>query len=461
MRFRDEDLQDRMGDSARRNDRDIILDSITEGVFTVDREWRIISFNRAAEEITGIPRSRAIGQPCKEILRANICEGKCALAETIRTGEPIICKRVTLLDAKGQQKPINITTALLKDEKGNVVGGVETFRDLSRIEKLQKEIQRKYEVADIVSCSHSMRKLFDILPGIAESSSTVLIEGESGTGKELIARAIHSMSRRKRRPFVAINCGALPDTLLESELFGYMAGAFTDAKKNKPGRFALAEGGTLLLDEIGDVSPAMQARLLRFMQEKVFEPLGSVEPVKSDVRVIAATNKNLSRLVKDGSFREDLYYRINIVKMEVPPLRDRMEDVPLLAAHFIERFNSLQDKEITGITEDALACLMAHDFPGNIRELENIIERVFVLCHSGEIERVHLPQGICTVSPGNGPPSGQASFRQMEATFLMNALRRHNWNRTRTAEALGIHKTTIFRKIKSLGLKIPSRQNRT
>lgn len=446
-----------MNDASRRSDRDIILDSITEGVFTVDRRWRIKSFNRAAEEITGIPRSRAIGQPCKDILRANICEGKCALAETIRTGEPIICKRVTLLDAKGQQKPINITTALLKDEEGNVIGGVETFRDLSRIEQLQKEIQRKYEVADIVSCSHRMRELFDILPGIAESSSTVLINGESGTGKELFARAIHSMSRRKRRPFVAVNCGALPDTLLESELFGYMAGAFTDAKRDKPGRFALAEGGTLLLDEIGDVSPAMQVRLLRFMQEKVYEPLGSVASVKSDVRVIAATNKNLTQLVKDGSFREDLYYRINIVKMEVPPLRDRMEDVPLLAAHFIERFNSLQGKEIAGITEGALACLMEHDFPGNIRELENIIERAFVLCHTGEIERSNLPPGICAVSTGDEPPSGQDSFRQMEATFLMNALRRHNWNRTRTAEALGIHKTTIFRKIKALGLKVPRR----
>ncbi len=449
-----------MNEASRQSDRDIILDSITEGVFTVDRRWRIKSFNRAAEEITGIPRSRAIGQPCKDILRANICEGKCALAETIRTGEPIICKRVTLLDTDGQQRPINITTALLKNEEGDVIGGVETFRDLSRIEQLQKEIQRKYEVADIVSCSHRMRELFDILPGIAESSSTVLIEGGSGTGKELFARAIHNMSRRKRRPFVAVNCGALPDTLLESELFGYMAGAFTDAKKDKPGRFALAEGGTLLLDEIGDISPAMQVRLLRFMQEKVYEPLGSVESIKSDVRVIAATNKNLAQLVKDGSFREDLYYRINIVKMDVPPLRDRMEDVPLLVAHFIERFNSLQNKEITGISEGALACLMAHDFPGNIRELENIIERVFVLCRSGEIERSHLPPGISAGSTEDEPPSGQASFRQMEATFLMNALRRNNWNRTRTAESLGIHKTTIFRKIKLLGLKIPSRQNR-
>ncbi len=444
-----------MKDLPKRSDRDIILDSITEGVFTVDREWRITSFNRAAEEITGIPRDSAIGQPCKDILRANICEGDCALAETIRTGESIIGRHVTLLDADGQQKPICITTALLKNEDGNVIGGVETFRDMSRIEQLRKEIRRKYEVADIVSCSHRMRGLFEILPGIAESSSTVLIEGESGTGKELFARAIHSMSLRRSRPFVAVNCGALPDSLLESELFGYEAGAFTDAKREKPGRFALAEGGTLLLDEIGDVSQAMQVRLLRFLQEKVYEPLGSVRTVKGDVRVIAATNKDLARLVKDGGFREDLFYRINIVRLEVPPLRDRMEDVPLLVDHFIERFNSLQGKDITGMTEEALTCLMAHDFPGNVRELENIVERAFVLCHNGYIEPAHLPPAICSASTADESMSGQVSLRQMEATFLMNALRRHNWNRTKTAEALGIHKTTIFRKIKALGLKVP------
>ncbi|MCK4539047.1 MAG: sigma 54-interacting transcriptional regulator [Candidatus Krumholzibacteria bacterium] len=439
------------------SDCDIILDSITEGVFTVDREWRITSFNRAAEKITGIPRSRAIGQPCKDILRADICEGRCTLAETIRTGEPIICKRVTLIDVNGQQKPINITTALLKDGEGNIIGGVETFRDLSRIEQLRKEILQKYKVADIISRSHRMREIFTILPGIAQSSSTVLIEGESGTGKELVARALHSMSLRKNRPFIAVNCGALPDTLLESELFGYKAGAFTDAKTDKPGRFALAEGGTLLLDEIGDVSPAMQVRLLRFLQEKVYDPLGSVQPVRGNVRVVAATNKDLAQLVRDGSFREDLYYRINIVKLEVPPLRDRMEDIPLLVDHFIERFNSLQGKNIAGITENALACLMAYRFPGNVRELENIIERAFVLCHTGLIELALLPPGIYQAPVTGEPPTDQFSFRQMEATFLMNALRRNNWNRKKTAEDLDIHKTTLFRKIKALGLKLPLR----
>jgi PAS domain S-box-containing protein len=434
---------------------DPILDSITEGVFTVDREWHITSFNRAAEEITGISRDRAIGKPCKDILRANICEGQCALGHTMETGDPIVNRSVTIVDDRGRRKPISITTALLKDADGKIIGGVETFRDLTRMEKLRKEIRRQYEVADIISRNHRMQGLFSVLPDIADSPSTVLIEGESGTGKELFASAVHQLSRRRKKPFVAVNCGALPDTLLESELFGYKAGAFTDAKKDKPGRFAAAEGGTLFLDEIGDVSPAMQVRLLRFLQERVYEPLGSVTPIRADVRIVAATHRDLSALVKEGKFREDLYYRVNIVKLEIPPLRDRLEDVPLLVEHFVDRFNTLQGKEIMGVSDNALACLMAHDYPGNVRELENLVERAFILCRTGQIERQHLPEPLCLQAP-LGKGSGEIdSFKQMEASFLMSALRQHNWNRTETAKALGIHKTTLFRKIKALGLEPP------
>jgi PAS domain S-box-containing protein len=433
---------------------DPILDSITEGVFTVDRDWRITAFNRAAEEITGIPRSRAIGKPCKDILRANICEGQCALGRTMETGEPIVNRSVTIVDDRGNRKPISITTALLKDAQGNVIGGVETFRDLSRIEKLRREIRRQYRVADIISRNYRMQDLFGVLSDIATSPSTVLIEGESGTGKELFAGAIHHLSRRRKKPFVAVNCGALPDTLLEAELFGYKAGAFTDAKKDKPGRFALAEGGTLFLDEIGDVSPAMQVRLLRFLQERVYEPLGAVSPVHADVRIVAATHRDLTALVKAQEFREDLYYRINIVKLTIPPLRDRLEDVPLLVEHFIDRFNTLQGKAITGVSDAALACLMAHDYPGNVRELENLIERAFIMCRAGQIQREHLPEPVCT--PISTAAGGDLdSFRKLEASFLMNTLRQHNWRRKETAEALGIHKTTLFRKIKDLGLRVP------
>lgn len=431
---------------------DPILDSITEGVFTVDREWRITAFNRAAEEITGISRDRAVGRPCKDILRANICEGQCALGNTMETGNPIVNRSITIVDDRGRRKPISITTALLKDADGDVIGGVETFRDLSRIEKLQKEIRRQYEVADIISRNHRMQALFGVLPDIAESPSTVLIEGESGTGKELFAGAIHQLSKRHKKPFVAVNCGALPDTLLESELFGYKAGAFTDAKKDKQGRFALAEGGTLFLDEIGDVSPAMQVRLLRFLQERVYEPLGSVTPVHADVRIVTATHQDLAALVKEKTFREDLYYRINIVKLEIPPLRDRLEDVPLLVEHFVDRFNALQGKEIAGVSDEALSCLMSHDYPGNVRELENLIERAFIMCRAGYIEREHLPEPVCHRPAAGSGAASLDSFKQMESSFLMSALRQHKWSRTETAKALGIHKTTLFRKIKALGL---------
>jgi len=435
-----------------------ILDSITEGVFTVDEDWRITSFNRAAEKIIGIPRERAIGQPCRDIFRANICEGECTLRQTIETGTPVIGKTVTILDAAGNRKPISISTAILRDRQGSIVGGVETFRDLTMIEQLRKQLEHECSCEDILSSNYRMRQLFEILPAIAETPSTVLIEGETGTGKELFARAIHNLSPRAKKPFIAVNCGALPDTLLESELFGYKAGAFTDARKDKPGRIAAAEGGTLFLDEIGDVSPALQVRLLRFLQERVYEPLGSTQPVRADVRMIAATNKKLEKLVQSNQFRDDLYYRINVVKLQIPPLRDRREDVPLLVEHFITRFNLLQGKEITGVSDDVLACLMSYDYPGNVRELENIIERAFVLCRSGPIELRHLSDFPPCASTMGSPRHG--GLHQLEAAFLMSALRRNNWNRLETARELGIHKTTLFRKIKSLGLDVPRHVDR-
>ncbi len=430
-----------------------ILDSITEGVFTVDSNWRITSFNRAAEKITGIPRERAIGQPCRDIFRANICEHECSLRQTIETGCPIIGRTVKILDAQGNRKPIGISTAILKDRNGNVAGGVETFRDLTMIEQLRKQIERNYCCEDILTCNYRVQQMFEILPAIAETSSTVLIEGETGTGKELFARAIHNLSPRGKKPFMAVNCGALPDTLLESELFGYKAGAFTDARKDRPGRVAAAEGGTLFLDEIGDISAALQVRLLRFLQDRVYEPLGSTQPVRADVRMIAATNKNLADLVKSSQFRDDLYYRINVVRLQIPPLRERMEDVPLLVDHFIARFNALQGKEVTGVSEEVLSCLMSYHYPGNVRELENIVERSFVLCRSGQIETRHIADfPPCAGAAGITSLDG---FRQLEAAFLMSALRRNNWNRLETARQLGMHKTTLFRKIRSLHLTIP------
>ena len=428
-------------------ERDIILDSVADGVFTVDAEWRITSFNRAAERITGVPREKAIGRPCNSIFRSSICESDCALRQTTETGEEIVNRTIDVVNAQGKRLPVSISTALLKDKRGRAVGGVETFRDLSAVEALRKELDDRYTFQDMLSRNHRMRELFDILPEVAASESTVLIEGESGTGKELLARAIHSLSPRSEGPLVAVNCGALPDTLLESELFGYRAGAFTDAKKDKPGRFALAEGGTIFLDEVGDVSPAMQVRLLRVLQEKVYEPLGGTEPVRADVRVIAATNQGLDELVAEGRFRQDLYYRINVVRLRLPPLRERKEDLPLLVEHFVSRLNRLQGNAVPGVTDGVLSCLMSYDFPGNVRELENIIEHAFVLCRGGMIEPRHLPEPlrseVCAACPDS--KGAGASLEEIERVLIESALRRNQWNRLRTAQELRIARSLASR----------------
>jgi PAS domain S-box-containing protein len=310
----------------------VILDSIADGVFTVDLDWRVTSFNRAAEEITGILAAEALGRPCCEVFRANVCDSACVLRHTLETGQPVVNQPVAILRADGKEIPISISTALLRSETGEIIGGVETFRDLSLVEELRKEIQRRYRLGDIISKSPLMQKIFALLPEVARTDSTVLIEGESGTGKELVARALHTLSRRTRGPFVAVNCGALPDTLLESELFGHTAGAFTDARRDRQGRFALAEKGTLFLDEIGDISPALQVRLLRVLEEKTYMPLGSSRSMKANVRIVTATHKDLAQLVEEGSFRKDLYYRINVVKLKLPRLAQRKEDIPLLAS---------------------------------------------------------------------------------------------------------------------------------
>jgi len=432
----------------------VILDSISEGVFTVDLDWRITSFNQAAEEISGIQREKAMGKYCRDVLRADVCETDCTLRQTMETGRPIMNKAVHIIDAQGKKKAITISTALLKDSNGKVIGGVETFRDVSMVEQLRKEIEGRYSCEDIISQSHKMQNLFAILPNIAESNTTILIEGESGTGKELFARAIHNLSFRKDKPFVAVNCGALPDTLLESELFGYKAGAFTDAKKDKPGRFALAEGGTIFLDEIGDISAAVQVKLLRVLQDKIYEPVGAVSSVKADVRIITATNKKLDKLVKEGRFREDLYYRVNVMKLELPPLRNRKEDIPLLVNHFISRFNHLHNKNICCVTNDVTAALLAYDYPGNVRELENIIEHCFVLCEGEIIEAKHLPASICPSSElDKMKVSEPATIKQMEVILLTQALRQNKGNKTAAAKQLGIDKSTLFRKMKAFDIK--------
>ena len=354
----------------------------------------------------------------------------------------------------GQKVPVSISTAVLRDKDGEVMGGVETFRDLSYIEELKKEVKAQYTFEDIISKNKKILEIFDILPDIAESDSTVLIEGKSGTGKELFARAIHNLSHRKSGPSVAVNSSALPETLLESELFGYVKGAFTNAVKDKPGRFALAEGGTLLLDEIGDLPKPLQVKLLRVLQEREYEPLGSVKSVKADVRIIASTNRNLTEEVRSGNFREDLYYRLNIVRIVLPELRERREDIPLLVEHFVDKMSIRMGKDIVEITDDVLDFLMRYDFPGNVRELENIIEHAVILCRDGVITRENLPgefTGKAVVVDG-GSSSLKEGLRQKERQMIVECLSRYSGSRVKTARALKMTKVTLWRKMKEYGL---------
>jgi PAS domain S-box-containing protein len=439
-----------------------ILESISDGVFTVDQNWQITSFNRAAEKITGIKRDEAIGRHCSEVFRSSMCQEDCALKRSMKTGKPVIGKSCYIITADGERIPISVSTAIMRDAKDKVVGGAETFRDLSEVEALREELAGHFRVGELVSHSPLMQRVFEVLPAIAASPSTVLILGETGTGKELVAKTIHSLSPRSQGPFIAVNCGALPDTLLESELFGYKAGAFTGATRDKPGRFTLARGGTILLDEIGEMSPALQVRLLRVLQERAFEPLGSTRSETTDARVMVATNKDLAELVRQGVFREDLYYRVNVVRVELPPLRRRKEDIPLVVDQFITRFNRLQCKAIAGVSVEALSLLMAYDWPGNVRELENVIERAFVLCDSGQIDIQHLPVELTARAATTSSGAGMRKARELlEAETIRKALDRAGGNRSAAARELGIHKTTLFRKLRQLGINPPEQDGRS
>ncbi len=391
-----------------------------------------------------------------------MCESECALRRTLKTKKPIIGKTGYIINAEGTRIPVSVSTAVLRDGSGKIIGGAETFRDLSEVEELRQELEGRYSVGDLTSRSPIMQKIFAVLPAVAASSCTVLILGETGTGKELLARTIHSLSPRRDGPFIAVNCGALPDTLLESELFGYKAGAFTGANKDKPGRLSLAKGGTLFLDEIGEMSPALQVRLLRVLQDRTYEPLGATRSETADIRVIVATHKDLSEAMRQGSFREDLYYRVNVARIELPPLRHRKEDIPLLAEQFIARFNRLQRKSVQGFTADALALLMAHNWPGNVRELENVIERAFILTGTGRIGIAHLPEELTAHRSGIASNLDIKSSREMlESQAIQSALERNAHNRLAAAKELGIHKSTLFRKIKKLGISISAQDGRS
>lgn len=435
-----------------------ILDSIVQGAFTVNIDLDITSFNHAAETITGFSREDAIGMKCYDVFCSDLCISDCALIRTLDTGRDVTSQKATIRDIDGDPVQIILHTSVLRDENLNVIGGVEIFRDVSPTASRIKMISEKYTFHNIISKNDKMQKIFSTLPNIARSESTVLLQGPSGSGKELFARAIHVLSGRKG-DFVALNCTALPDTLLESELFGYKKGAFTGAVKDKLGRFSLAQKGTIFLDEIGDISPALQLKLLRVLQEKEFEPLGGVNTISTDVRIIAATNKNLQELVEKKLFRSDLFFRLNVIKITLPPLSERKEDIPLLVHHFIDKFNKLKNRQIESVSPRVLNLLMRYDFPGNVRELENIIEYCFALCNDTIIDLDSLPEGFVDEITEKG--ASHASHQEnnpltdAEAGTILEALCKFKGNRSLTAAHLGIDKTTLWRKMKKYNLEYP------
>lgn len=431
-----------------------LFNSIPLGIFSVDEDLRITAVNDVALDALEIPRRRAIGKPCCDVFRGAACRDGCALRQTMESGEPIVNLRTKIKDSLGRHIPVSLSTAVFRDKDGNVAGGVVTLQNLSREKIPEQEFGSPRPFQDIVTGDPNMRQLFEVLPTISRSDTSVLVAGETGTGKNLLAKTIHKLSARASGPFVTVNCAALPESLLESELFGYKAGAFTGAVRDKPGRFAAAQGGTLFLDEIGDIPLDMQVKLLRVLQDKIFERLGDQRSIACDIRFITATHRNLEEMVAQGTFRRDLYYRINVLNVEIPPLRNRKGDIPLLVDRFVEKFSRSGKKHVTGVTSSVLEILMKHNYPGNVRELENIIEHAWVMCKDHVIDVEHLPRGLRLMDGGTGPDN-RIGLPQVEGAFILQVLERNGWHRENAARELGIHRTTLQRKIRKLGLVSP------
>ncbi|MBI5116577.1 sigma 54-interacting transcriptional regulator [Candidatus Poribacteria bacterium] len=434
----------------------IIFNSISEGVFTTDHDCRITSFNRAAEKISGFSREEAIGKYCFDIFRTDLCQTRCALRNTLENGKSVSNVRVTIITRDGRKAPISVSTTLLRDESKQCNGAVEFFRDLSEIENLQEKVSRFNRFENLVSNNEKMQHIFKLLPEIAESECSVLIQGPSGSGKELLAQAIHNLSPRKHNPYIRINCAALPETLLESELFGYARGAFTDAKRDKPGMFFLAQGGTLLLDEIGDMPLSLQVKLLRVLNNGEYQPLGSTRMLQADARIITSSNRDIKQMVEQGTFREDLYYRVNVINIQIPPLRERLEDLPLLIEHFIQKFRDKRKKDIREVSGDVLRLLRNYDFPGNVRELENAVEHAFVICRDNIIQVNHLPERLLEAAQSGVMPSAPANYgSSSEESIIRETLARHRGNRLETAQELGMHRATLWRKLQKYHIEHP------
>jgi PAS domain S-box-containing protein len=429
-----------------------VLDNLALGVFTVDEDWNIRFFNREAERITGFCREEALGKKCYEVFYTRNCNERCQLQQAIRTGQKIRKTRLDILDKAGRRLPVEITASPLTDATGAIVGGVESFLDVSEKIALRRKASRALALDDFVGRDERILRLFETLTLAAGTTAPILLLGETGTGKDLLARAVHSLSPRKEGPFVKINCAALPEHLLESELFGYKKGAFTDAKADKPGILQTAEGGTVFFDEIGELPLPLQAKLLQVMEEKRFHPLGATAPRTVDVRLVAATNRSLKALAAEGKFRDDLYFRLRVLEIEIPPLRRRRGDIPLLVEHFLEHIGGMYHKRIESADPAVMKILFHHDFPGNVRELLHVVEHAVILAKDDVLRLEDLPPYLAQAAPRPEIPDEPGPLARSERDCLLEELAAHGWNMAKTAANLGINRSTLWRKMKKYGL---------
>jgi PAS domain S-box-containing protein len=456
--FQDHTVFKDLLERVRHDDRrlKIILDNLDIGVLTIDRGGHITFFNNRAETITGFNRGDVLGKSCSMIFGKPTSHDLLLLNETIADGRARSTTEGEIKTREGQAIPMRANYMALKNEDGRIVGGLSTIADLSLKYQFNSEIKGRYTFYDMVGKDPAIQKIFEIVPVVASSDATILIEGPTGTGKDVLAKVIHNASQRSKKALVKVNCAALPDNLLESEMFGYVKGAFTGAEKDKPGRFQEADGGTIFLDEIGDLPLSLQAKLLRVLEDKEFYPLGSRKTTKVDVRIISATNQNLEQLVAEKRFREDLFYRLNVMRLDLPPLKERRGDIPLLISHILKRLCATRDTMVEKFSNDAMEVLLNYDYPGNVRELENIIEHALIVCQDKIIERNHLPlslQGrIATPSSEEEERPFGREIEFSEKTLILDTLRKYNWNKGKTASALDINRTTLWRKLKKYNI---------
>jgi len=435
--------------------KDQILESIAEGVFTVDKNFRITFFNKAAEKMTSYKREEVIGRFCKHIFRSELCATDCPIALVLKSNKPIYDFDSCIKTNEGKPLSIKLNSAIMFNEDNQPSGGIITFRDISELKRLKGELSKEENFLGIIGKSKQMREIFELIREISHSDAPVFIHGESGTGKEMIANAIQKLSSRAKENYIKINCSVFPANLLASELFGHVKGAFTDAIKDRPGRFEIANKGTLFLDEVAEMPLQMQIQLLRVLQEGTFERVGENITRKVNVRIISSTNINIKAALAKGSFRDDLFYRLAVIPIEVPPLRERMEDLVPLINFFLNKFSLLYNREIKSIDDKAIEILLGYSWPGNVRELENVIEYAFVrTTQSNTIECEKLPASIKlnSTKPFGVAEKFSISSTENEVPRLIAILDKHQWNRSKVAKELGIGRTTLWRKLQEIGI---------